>query len=201
MSRNPIELFVEALPAAAAQAFRKDSVAVGHYRDEKPKPFPAATQLLTMLLVAEPSQGGGGNSNHPGKRTFTGGPLGAAAPVSGEIQHGHEQAVRAVLGEASEKAAAVLDGRQSPPASRQGPRLDSSQTSFAYGNRCGVEQYPVSTTVPRRLATGCRRHRHGSGNSFTRGERASTFPCWRMWKSMSLFSLANVGCLCAKLGS
>ncbi len=57
MSRTPIDLFVEALPAAAGQAFPEKSLL--HWTvtvDDKPKPVPAGAQLLTVLLVAEPSK-------------------------------------------------------------------------------------------------------------------------------------------------
>ena len=111
MSRNPIELFVEAFPAAAAQALSgKTSAAWAITVDEKPKPFPPATELLTMILVAEPSQAEAAIQITVENAHSLAALLGAAAPVSGEIQHGYEQAVRAVLGEASEKAAAVLEG-------------------------------------------------------------------------------------------
>ena len=111
MSRNPIELFVEAFPAAAAQALSgKTSAAWAITVDEKPKPFPPATELLTMILVAEPSQAEAAIQITLENAHSLAALLGAAAPVSGEIQHGYEQAVRAVLGEASEKAAAVLEG-------------------------------------------------------------------------------------------
>ena len=141
MSRNPIELFVEAFPAAAAQALSgKTSAAWAITVDEKPKPFPPATELLTMILVAEPSQAEAAIQISLENAHSLAALLGAAAPVSGEIQHGYEQAVRAVLRRSERKSRGGSRGRQSPPASRKGPRLDSSQTVLAYGNRCGVGQ-------------------------------------------------------------
>ena len=57
MSRTPIELFVEALPAALGQALSGKATQPWAFTvDDKPKAFSAGTQLVTMLLVAEPSQ-------------------------------------------------------------------------------------------------------------------------------------------------
>ena len=57
MSRNSIDLFIEALPTAASQALSgKASAAWTVTLDEKPKALPAGAQVLTMLLIAEPSK-------------------------------------------------------------------------------------------------------------------------------------------------
>ena len=55
--KTPIDLFVEALSTTAAEALsRKTSAAWTVTADDKPTPVPAGTQLLTILMVAEPSK-------------------------------------------------------------------------------------------------------------------------------------------------
>ena len=112
MSRNPIDLFVEALPAAAAQVFSaKTSSTWNVTLDEKPKPFPAGTQLLTMLLVAEPSKTEAAIQISL-ESTLYWRRAGRNRSAPTQFQPEHAQAVRAALAEACEKAAALLEGTQ-----------------------------------------------------------------------------------------
>jgi flagellar motor switch protein FliN len=113
MSRSPIDLFVEAFAGAAGQALSKKgsspwSVAV----DDKPKPFPAGTQLLTMLLVAEPSKAEAAIQLSLESTLLLAGVLGGTATMPTQFQPEHAQAVRAVLAEACGNAAALLEGTQ-----------------------------------------------------------------------------------------
>ena len=111
MSRNPIDLFMEALPAAAAQAFSaKTSAAWSVALDEKPKPFPAGAQLLTMLLVAEPSKTEAAIQISLESTLSLAAALGGTAAPPTQFQPEHAQAVRALLAEACEKAAQALKG-------------------------------------------------------------------------------------------
>jgi flagellar motor switch protein FliN/FliY len=113
MSRNPIDLFVEALPAAVAQAFAgKASAPWTVTVDEKPQPFPASTQLLTMLLVAEPSKAEAAIQISEESALSLASALGGTATVPGEYQPGHAQTVRAIFAAACEKAVEVLPGTQ-----------------------------------------------------------------------------------------
>jgi flagellar motor switch protein FliN/FliY len=113
MSRTPIELFVEAFPAAAGQALSgKTSATWTVTVDPKSRPFPAAAQLLTMLLVAEPSQAEAAIQVSLENAVSLAALLSGTPAVPGELQPGHAQAVRAVLAEACEKAAIVLEGTQ-----------------------------------------------------------------------------------------
>ena len=111
MSRNPIDLFMEALPSAAAQAFSaKTSGAWSVALDEKPKPFPAGAQLLTMLLVAEPPKTEAAiQISLESTLSLTAALGGTAAPPT-QFQPEHAQAVRGLLAEACEKASQALKG-------------------------------------------------------------------------------------------
>jgi flagellar motor switch protein FliN len=113
MSRNGIDLFVEALTAAAAQAFSaKTSTAWSVTLDEKPKPFPAGTQLLTMLLVAEPSKTEAAvQISLESTLSLAGALAGTPAPPP-QFHPEHAQAVRALLAEACEIAGQALTGIQ-----------------------------------------------------------------------------------------
>ena len=112
MSRTPIELFVEALPAALGQALSGKAAQPWAFTvDDKPKAFAAGTQLVTMLLVAEPSQAEA--AIEIGMETAL-----SLAPTTGEtttaegLQPGPAQAVRALLAEACDQATKVLQGTQ-----------------------------------------------------------------------------------------
>ncbi|MGA9813671.1 MAG: flagellar motor switch protein FliN [Terriglobales bacterium] len=111
MSRNPIDLFVAALPTAATQAFSaKTSAAWSVALDEKPKPSPAGAQLLTMLLVAEPSKAEAAIQISLENTLALAAALGGAAALPTQFQPEHAQAVRALLAEACEKASQALQG-------------------------------------------------------------------------------------------
>ena len=80
--------------------------------DEEPKPFPAGTQLLTMLLVAEPSKSEAAIQISLDNTLSLATSLGGMAAVPGQFQSEHGQTVRAVFAKACEKAAEVLEGTQ-----------------------------------------------------------------------------------------
>ncbi len=110
MSRNPLNLFVEALSTAAGQALSgKTSAAWTVTVDEKPEPFPAGTQMLTMLLVTEPSKAEAAiQLSLEGALSLAGALGGTATPP--QFRPEHAQAVQAVLAEACEKAIGVIAG-------------------------------------------------------------------------------------------
>ena len=108
-TRTPIEAFIEALPAAASQALAEKSPGAWTINvEDKPKPFPAGTQLLTMSLTAEPSK-----RKPLCKLAWTvclllaGVFAGEATPPT-QFKPEHAQAVRGVLAKACEKAAEGL---------------------------------------------------------------------------------------------
>lgn len=113
MSRSPIDLFVEALPAAVGAILSKKASSPWTITvDEKPKLFPAGTQLLTLLLVAEPSKAEAAIQFSMEGTLLLAGALGGAATVPTQFQPEHAQTVRAALAEACGNAAALLEGTQ-----------------------------------------------------------------------------------------
>lgn len=106
-----IDLFVEALSSAAAQAFsRKTSTAWTVTADDKPKPVSAGTQLLTILIVAEPSKAEAAIQISAENALSLAAALNGAAAPPKQFQAEHAEAVRAILAEACEKAAETLAG-------------------------------------------------------------------------------------------
>ena len=106
MSKGAIEVFVEALPGAIAQAQGGNWSAV---LDEKPKPFPAGTQLLNMLVVAESSKAEAAIQISLESALL----LSGAAPAAGaQLKPENAQAVRSLFTKACEKAAAGVSGLQ-----------------------------------------------------------------------------------------
>jgi flagellar motor switch protein FliN len=113
MSRNPIDLFVEALPAALGPILSKKAPSPWTITvDEKLKLFPAGTQLLTLLLVAEPSKAEAAIQLSMDGTLLLAGTLGGAGTAPTQFQPEHAQTVRAALAEACGNAAALLDGTQ-----------------------------------------------------------------------------------------
>jgi len=113
MSRNPIDLFMEALPSAATEAFSaKTSAAWSVALDEKPKPFSAGTQLLTMLLVAEPAKTEAAIQISLESTLALAAALSGAPAPAAQFQPEHAQVVRTLLAEACEKASQALKGTQ-----------------------------------------------------------------------------------------
>jgi flagellar motor switch protein FliN/FliY len=110
MSDNAMDLFVQALPTAMGQALsEKGSTSWTVTLDEKSKPFPAATQVLTMLMVAEPSQAEAAVQISAENAQLLSGTSEEAA-ASEDLQPGYVKTVRAVLTQACEKAAEALPG-------------------------------------------------------------------------------------------
>jgi len=113
MSRNPIDLFVDALPAALGPILSKKAPSPWTITvDEKLKLFPAGTQLLTLLLVAEPSKAEAAIQFSMEGTLLLAGALAGAGTVPTQLQPEHAQTVRASLAEACGNAAALLDGTQ-----------------------------------------------------------------------------------------
>jgi flagellar motor switch protein FliN len=108
---TPIDIFVEALSTATAQALSKrTSAAWAVTADDKPKPVPAGTQLLTILIVAEPSKAEAAIQISAESALSLASALTGAAPPPKQFQAEHAEAVRAILAEACEKAVEVLAG-------------------------------------------------------------------------------------------
>jgi flagellar motor switch protein FliN len=108
---TPIDLFIEALSTAAAQALsKKTSAAWTVTADDKPKPVPPGTQLLTILVVAEPSKAEAAIQISAESALSLAAALSGAAAPPKQFQAEHAEAVRALLAEACEKAVAVLAG-------------------------------------------------------------------------------------------
>jgi flagellar motor switch protein FliN/FliY len=111
MSRTAIDLFIEALPGALGRTFsEKGSTPWIITLDEQPKPFPAGTQLLTLLLVAEPSKAEAVLQISLESSIFLVAALSGGATVPEQFHPEHEQVVRAALAKACETAAEVLPG-------------------------------------------------------------------------------------------
>lgn len=109
--KTPIDLFVEALSTAAAEALsRKTSAAWTVNADDKPTPVPAGTQLLTILMVAEPSKAEAAIQISAESALSLATALSGAAAPPKQFQAEHAEAVRAILAEACEKAVEVLAG-------------------------------------------------------------------------------------------
>lgn len=108
-TRTPIETFIEALPAAASQALAEKSPGAWTISvEDKPKPFPAGTQLLTMSLTAEPSKAEAAVQISLDTLLLLAGVLAGEATPPTQFKPEHAQAVRGVLAKACEKAAEGL---------------------------------------------------------------------------------------------
>src|SRR5882724_484662 len=106
---TPIELFIEALPAAASQALAEKSPGAWTINvEDKPKPFPAGTQLLTMSLVAEPAKAEAAIQISLDSLLLLAGVLAGEATPPTQFKPEHAQSVRGVLAKACEKAAEGL---------------------------------------------------------------------------------------------
>jgi len=106
---TPIELFIEALPAAASQALAEKSPGAWTINvEDKPKPFPAGTQLLTMSLVAEPTKAEAAIQISLDSLLLLAGVLAGEAAPPTQFKPEHAQSVRGVLAKACEKAAEGL---------------------------------------------------------------------------------------------
>jgi flagellar motor switch protein FliN len=111
MTRTAIDLFVEALPAAAGQAFPETAYSTWTVTvDDKPRPVAAGAQLLTVLLLAEPSKMEAAIQISMESALSLAAVLSGTATVPAQLQPEHAQAVRAVLARVCEKAAEVLPG-------------------------------------------------------------------------------------------
>jgi flagellar motor switch protein FliN/FliY len=111
MSHNPIEVFVEALPAAASQVLAgKTSAPWTVTLDEKPRPLAAGAQVLTMLLIAEPSKTEAAIQISLESGLSLAVALAGTPATPARFQPEHAQAVRVLLAEACELAAKALPG-------------------------------------------------------------------------------------------
>jgi flagellar motor switch protein FliN/FliY len=103
-----IEQFIAALPAATTQALAEKSGAWTINVEDKPKPFPAGTQLLTMSLIAEPSKAEAAVQIGLDSLLLLAGIFAGEATPPTQFKPEHAQSVRAVLAKACEKAAEGL---------------------------------------------------------------------------------------------
>jgi len=111
MSPTPIDQFVEALRIAAGPALSSNAAATWKVTvDEKPRPFLAGTKLLTLLLVAQPSNAEAAIQISLQSALSVAAVAGGAATIPADFQPEHGQAVQALFGKACEKAALVLEG-------------------------------------------------------------------------------------------
>src|SRR5947199_4064013 len=100
-ARTPIETFIEALPAAASQAFADKSPGAWTINvEDKPKPFPAGTQLLTMSLIAEPSKAEAAVQISLESLLLLAGIFAGEATPPTQFKPEHAQSVRGVLAKA-----------------------------------------------------------------------------------------------------
>ena len=96
--------------------------------DEKLKPFPAGAQLLTLLLVAEPSKAEAAIQISMEGTLSPGWRAGRSGHRPTQFQPEHAQTVRAVLAEACGNAAGSAGRNAGQVATHQGRKLDSGQT-------------------------------------------------------------------------
>ncbi len=198
MSRNPIDLFVEALPAALGPILSKKAPSPWTITvDEKLKLFPAGTQLLTLLLVAEPSKAEAAIQFSMEGTLLLAGALAGSGTVPTQFQPEHAQTVRAALAEACGNAAALLDGTQVKlqltKAVSWTPAKQVSLTA-SNGTSNSVQFQVLFTADWPQLAA-------AASAQSVKARKVTMFPCSRMWKSMSFFSSENDGFHCARLAS
>jgi len=104
-----IEQFIAALPAATSQALAEQSAGAWTINvEDKPKPFPAGTQLLTMSLTAEPSKAEAAIQIGLDSLLLLAGIFAGEATPPTQFKPEHAQSGRAVLAKACEKAAQGL---------------------------------------------------------------------------------------------
>jgi flagellar motor switch protein FliN len=109
MSPTPIDIFAEALPSAAAQALTEKTSGTWTFAgDEKFKPFPATTQLLTILVIAESSKAEAAIQISAENAFVLAAALGGAATAPKQFQPEHAEAVRALLAQACDKASGFI---------------------------------------------------------------------------------------------
>ena len=103
-----IEQFIAALPAAITQALAEKAGAWTINTEDKAKPFPAGTQLLTMSLIAEPTKAEAAIQIGLDSLLLLAGILSGEATPPTQFKPEHAQSVRTVLAKACEKAAEGL---------------------------------------------------------------------------------------------
>jgi flagellar motor switch protein FliN len=103
-----IEKFIAALPAAVTQSLAEKAGAWTINTEDKPKPFPAGTQLLTISLIAEPTKAEAAIQIGLDSLLLLAGLLGGEATPPAQFKPEHAQSVRTVLAKACEKAAEGL---------------------------------------------------------------------------------------------
>lgn len=109
---NPVEQFIEALPAAVSRALaEKSSAAWSFTLDEPPVSFPSGSQLLNLVLVAESSKAEAAiQLTHSSAILLAGGPVGAGSSSRPEPEQA--EAVRSAFAKACNEAAQSLGGLQ-----------------------------------------------------------------------------------------
>ena len=197
MSRNPIDLFVEACHRCPEAIFRKGAAPWTITVDDKLTLFPAGTQLLTLLLVAEPSKAEAAiqfsmenalywRPRWPERHRSHAIPAGACADCacgtgggmrkSREFWRGHGQA-----------------------AAHQGRKLESGQTNFTDRPQRRVQRASNFKCFSPR--TGLKTMQRQRLRRPSQDRKASMFRCSRMWKSMSSSNSASDGFHCARLAN
>jgi len=108
-TRTAVEQFVDGLATATAKVLSERPPAKWTVKLDDPKtPFAAGAQLMTLLLVAEPSKAEAAiQINLESMLILAGALTGAAAPVT-QLKPEHAQVVRSALGKACEAAAQPL---------------------------------------------------------------------------------------------
>jgi flagellar motor switch protein FliN/FliY len=113
MSQNPIDVFVEAFRTTAGQILsRKASSPWKITAEAKPGICPDGAQLLTMLLVAEPSKTEAAIQLSLEATLTLAAALTGASTVPTQFLPDHGETVRAALAEACGNAAALVEGTQ-----------------------------------------------------------------------------------------
>src|SRR5690348_13488288 len=98
MSATAIDLFVQALPAAAGQALSEKSPSPWTVSvDEKPRPLPSGVQVLNILLIAEPSKAEAAIQISVESALLLAAMLGGTGAAPAQFQPEHAQAVRELL--------------------------------------------------------------------------------------------------------
>ena len=107
--RSLLELFVETLAVAAAKAFSEKSPAPWTVTlEEKPRPFAAGAQLLTLQLITEPSKAEAAIQLNLDGAALLASTLTGTSVGDAQLKPEHAHAVRSAFAKACESAAAQL---------------------------------------------------------------------------------------------
>ncbi len=124
--------------------------------DDKPKPVPAGTQLLTVLLVAEPSKAEAAIQISMESALSLAAVLSGTATVPAQLQPEHAQAVRAVLAKACDKAVEVLPGTKVKVQFAKTVSWTPARQFLMTGTDGASGNIQFQLLFPAELAAGCR---------------------------------------------